>query len=35
MEIAISVFIGLWFIVSGVAATVFLFKDFEKNFKNK
>ena len=35
MEIAISVFIGLWFVFSGIAATVFIFRDFGKNFNSE
>ncbi len=33
MEIGISIFIGLWFIASGIAATVAVFKDFNKEGK--
>lgn len=35
MEIGISIFIGAWFVVSGLAAILFLFKDFKDNDKKE
>lgn len=29
MEIGIAIFIGVWFVLAGIAATIAVFKDYE------
>lgn len=33
MEVAISIFIGIWFVIVGVASSLFLMKDLRENRK--
>lgn len=35
MELAIAIFIGIWFSLAGMAATAFVYRDFEKNSKKE
>lgn len=35
MEIAIAIFIGIWFTVAGAVATFAVFKDYKKSGEDK